>query len=168
MKPPFVARLLENQAQVDRSFPVAHVGFGISLDRWRDFVAGWLQPGRTDCGILVVQDDADYMLGLCSFEGRDDLHCGRVLSVENFVALDLIGGQQVARLLLENLESYADARGIEAIRIGAAAARPASMRVDLLAEALSIAGYSAAAVHWLKAMGKKRAAFELFDTAVAH
>lgn len=168
MKLPFVARFLENKTQIDRSFPIAHVGFGISLDRWREFAAAWLQPDRPDRGIFVIQDDAGYMLGLCSFEKREDLLSGPVLAVENFIALDLISGQRVAHLLLESLEAHARAQGLSTIQIGVAATTPADMRPGAMVNALSNAGYGAATVRWSRHVGPRRAAFEMLGTATAH
>ena len=50
----FVARLLEDPAQIDQLFPVANLASGVSLERWRRFALDWLQraPSRTrnsDC-----------------------------------------------------------------------------------------------------------------------
>jgi hypothetical protein len=174
MKLPLVTRLLEDQSQIDRSFPVANMGSGVSLDRWREFAAAWLRSTRPDRGIfpdrgiIVVQDGAGYMLGLCSFERREDLLIGPVLSVENLIALDLISGQRVARLLIENLESVARSHGLSAIQIGVASPTPANVEPGVVADSLAAAGYSAIAVRWVKALEPRPAALELRGPASAH
>jgi hypothetical protein len=168
MKLPFVARLLENQSQVDRSFPVANMGVGVSLDRWRAFAAAWLGSGGVDRGILVVQDSAGYTLGLCNFERREDLLRGPVLAVENLIALDLISGERVARLLLENLESFARSHGLAAVHVGVASPKPASVEPTVLTEALAATGYRTTAIRWSKALEPGPATLELQGPATAH
>ena len=155
----FVARLLEDPAQIDQLFPVANLAAGVSLERWRQFALDWLQPLQAGRGILVVQDRSGYVLALCSFQAIEDLRRGAVLSVENLVAVDLISGERIAAIMLENLEGYARARGLSGLQIHITQGSTAG---DGAASALAIAlggqGYSLGAARWVKTIDRSRQA----------
>jgi hypothetical protein len=153
-----VARLLEDSAQIDQLFPVANLASGVSLDRWRSFASEWLERPEAGRGILVVQDPSGYVLALCSFQATEDLQRGSVLSVENLIAVDLISGERIAGVMLENLEGYARARGLSGLQIHTGRDATVDPASSALADALGEQGYRMGAVRWVKNIDRRRQA----------
>lgn len=114
-----VAQLLDS-SRADQAFPVAQAATGVSLERWRAFVAA--QTAKSDGadgvgGILMAQDERGYIVGLCSFHRVEDMQRGPSLAVDNLIAVDLLDGSRVAEFLLINLETVARSRGLQAVQI---------------------------------------------------
>lgn len=152
MEDSFSIRFLENEAQIDRLFPVANLARGLSLERWRTFARATLQSNRPG-GILVVEDSAGYVVAFCCVEAKEDLVAGPILSVENLMAVELVDRKRVVDLLLERFDNYARERGLAAIQIvvpAPSAGEPASAR---LARSLAESGYRGSASHWAKCIG---------------
>jgi hypothetical protein len=106
----------------------------------------------------VVQDQSVYVLALCSFQATEDLRRGPVLSVENLIAVDLMSGERVAAILLENLEGYARAHGLLSIQIHIMQDSTGDQASSALAGALGGQGYSLGAMRWVKAIDRNRQA----------
>ena len=119
--------------QIDQAFPVVQtIAPDLDVDRWRDFAAAVLLPrelefeldttGRTDDGavpnprgIMTVQNDRGYIHGLFSYTVEEHLRHGRVLTVENFIVLDLFDMAGAADELLNAMDRVAEALGCTAI-----------------------------------------------------
>lgn len=151
-----VVRLLEDPAQIDQLFPVANLASGVSLERWRRFALDWLQPVQAGRGILIVQDGSGYVLALCSFQAVEDLRSGPVLAVENLIAVDLVSGERIAAIMLENLEVYARAHGLSGLQVHTAQGAAVDGASSALASALGGQGYRRGAVRWVKTIDRSR------------
>ena len=93
----------------DMTFPLVQMmQTGLTVERWREFVAEFC----TDCGsvvrvgcddvlwqrprgIIVVANERGYIHGLFSYYVRDDMSDGRVLHVDNLMAVEIIAGAHV-------------------------------------------------------------------------
>jgi hypothetical protein len=56
---------------------------------------------------MTVQSQRGYIYGLSVHDLKHELRRGRILEVENFVVVDMIGAKPAAGLLLESLEGIA-------------------------------------------------------------
>lgn len=94
---------------------------GLSLDRWLSY-AGALVPSPTgkdrpqDCGVMAVENEQGYIAALFTYRCDLDLRHGRLLTAENFVALDLLNPEACACALGEALENLALQLGCKAVR----------------------------------------------------
>jgi hypothetical protein len=151
-----VAQLLDS-SRADQAFPLAQAATGISLERWRAFVAA--QSAKSDgpdgaAGILLVQDERGYIVGLCSFHRVEDMQRGPSLAVDNLIAVDLLDGSRIAEFLLINLETLARSRGFRAVQInlprGAFVVSPGR---DGLVQSLCNQGHAVDALRLVKTLG---------------
>lgn len=122
----FIAKPL-GRRQIDQAYPlVCAIAPGLEVDRWRAFAAAMLQ-GATDggsargsavpatTGIMTVQNAQGYLHGLFSYVVEPHLRHGRILSVDNFVVLDLFDIPGIAETLLRAMEGLARRLGCSAI-----------------------------------------------------
>lgn len=58
-------------------------------------------------GVMAVRDDAGYLHGLFTYTVAEDIIHGRALQAENVVAVDLLGRDNAARLMVEEMERLA-------------------------------------------------------------
>ncbi|SMH56767.1 hypothetical protein [Azospirillum agricola] len=130
----FIAKPL-GRRQIDQAYPlVCVIAPGLAVEQWRAFAAavldangltnGGANGGTNDAaggspvsrtGIMTVQNAHGYLHGLFSYAIDDDLRHGRVMSVENFVVLDLFDVAGVAATLLRAMDGLARGLGCTAI-----------------------------------------------------
>ena len=79
--------------------------------RWRSFALARSGPGPgggvRDRGIMTVQNQTGYILGLFVFDVRDDLRDGRTLAVSHLAVPGLVGRGTLARHLVEGVITIA-------------------------------------------------------------
>lgn len=118
----FIAKPL-GRRQIDQAYPLVCVAApGLPVERWRAFAAAVLdangEAGGTPmprAGIMTVQNARGYLHGLFSYAIEQHLRHGRVMTVDNFVVLDLFDVTGVAGTLLEAMEELARDLGCTAI-----------------------------------------------------
>ena len=96
--------------RIPEAFPVvAFLDEEITAQQWGDYASAVIaRNGHSgDDGIMTLQDPQSHIVGLSVYHIRPDLLRGRVLSVENFAVVALIGVQQAAAQLLEAMEKLA-------------------------------------------------------------
>jgi hypothetical protein len=119
--------------QIDQAFPVVQtIAPDLDVDRWRDFAAAVLSGRELESedeptgrrgeggmphprGIMTVQNARGYIHGLFSYTAEEHLRHGRVLTVENFIVLDLFDMAGAADELLNAMDDVAEALGCAAI-----------------------------------------------------
>lgn len=90
----------------------------VSLEGWTAF-AGHLvtdQEAESDGGILTVENESGVIIGLVSYQCREDLELGKVLVVDRLLAYELLDRRGVAELIVEALDAEADRLGCRAIQ----------------------------------------------------
>ncbi len=114
----FIAKPL-GRRQIDQAYPlVCTIAPGLAVEQWRAFAAAVLEAGgATDArsGIMTVQNARGYLHGLFSYAIGEHLRHGRVMTVENFVVLDLFDLPGVAGTLVEAMDGLARGFGCTAI-----------------------------------------------------
>ena len=98
-------------AQVVQAYALVRlVASDLSLDAWRDFACQRLSRAERQAGgIHTVQDSRGSIVGFASYSTDDSLQEGRILTVDNLVAVGTIERQRdsVLLALLGALESIA-------------------------------------------------------------
>jgi hypothetical protein len=101
-------------------FPLVHAAVpGIDLDAWRKFaraLGGGAEPS-SPAGALGLRNEAGYICGLILFRRDHDLRHGKVLTVNLFIALDLVNEEEAASALLQAAEAKARELSCTAIHI---------------------------------------------------
>jgi len=112
----YVAAALKTR-QIDQAFPLVHtIAPELPLGQWRAFATAMIgAPGDPPRGIMALQTRQGYIVGLFSWMVDDHLRHGRVLTVENFVVVDLFDLEGAAGHLLEAMEPLAEAHACQAI-----------------------------------------------------
>lgn len=114
----FIAKPLARR-QIDQAFPLIRTVLpALDVDRWRAFASaltGLPEAPAAPCGIMTAQNGHGYIHGLFSYATGAHLSHGRLLSVENFIVLDLIDVSGAADALLRAMESVARLLGCGAI-----------------------------------------------------
>jgi hypothetical protein len=103
--------------KIAQAYPlVRHSDPELSLERWDAFASELLEgAGERPQGIMTVISEQGYILGLFSYRVETDLRHMRVLTAENFHAMDLLDPQIVASTLAKCLDSLAMTHGCRAI-----------------------------------------------------
>lgn len=115
----FVARHLRG-ADVLRAFPLARLAAGhLTLAAWLRYAEamgaeppGAKRPrrpagGRSERGLLALEDRRGYLQAFCSFAVRPDLAAGRRLDIDNIVTLALIDSEGPAGEMIGSIEKLA-------------------------------------------------------------
>ena len=108
----FVVKPL-NPEQIPQAFALVSLfDEGLSQDAWGAYADDVVErPGNgLGRGIMTVQSEEGYIYGLSVHHLKRELRRGRVLEIENFAVANLIGAKTAAGLLLESLESIAQAQ----------------------------------------------------------
>lgn len=96
--------------RIPEAFPVvAFLDQEVTAQQWSDYASAIVGPiGQGDGhGIMTLQDPQGHIMGLSVYHIRPDLQRGRVLMIENFAVVTLIGAQQAASTLLAAMEELA-------------------------------------------------------------
>ena len=92
----------------------------ISLKQWQDFVDSVICPAKNSApnrGIMTLRDEEEYIFGLFTYFVRPDLHHGRVLVVDNFLAMTLLDRRGLAETLLSSMARIGEEHGCHAINM---------------------------------------------------
>jgi hypothetical protein len=106
--------------RIPEAFPVVAVlDEQITAERWYDYARAIVGPdGRSENhGILTLEDRQGCIMGLSVYVIRPDLWRGRVLVIENFAIVTLIGTQQAASVLLAAIEHLARDRACQCLAV---------------------------------------------------
>jgi hypothetical protein len=96
--------------QIPQAFALVSIfDGGLSQEAWCEYAAAVVEKADNGVGrgILTVQSEEGYIYGLSVYHLKQELLRGRVLEIENFAVVDLIGAKTATGLLLESLESVA-------------------------------------------------------------
>lgn len=108
--------------QVAQAFPLVQSAIpGLTLEDWRRY-ARQLEARRGaatpyEAGIVTIQSEQGYIHGLFSYVVEPDLRHSRVLSIENFVALDLVEREAAAAAVFKAMEEVAANLDCRAIHV---------------------------------------------------
>ena len=117
----FTAKEL-NAEQVAQAFPlIQSVVPHLTLEQWNGFVGlvGSLasEAQRRQAGIMTIQNSRGYIHGLFSYTVEANLHHGRVLSIDNFVAFDLVDRDRAIEAMFDAMDDIAYGLGCHAIHV---------------------------------------------------
>ena len=105
--------------QIPLAYPLVQAALPqVTLDAWRGFAAKQLSgqdPPVT--GILTVASPLGCLTGLCSYRVDESLLHGRTLTIDNFVAVDLLDRGAIAETLAMGVEGLAQVNHCTAIHI---------------------------------------------------
>lgn len=87
--------------------------------RWEAFARARTAAAGTirKDGIMTLQNQTGYILGLFVYDVRDDLQDGRTLSVTHVAVAELIGQHMLARQLVEGMSTVARLHNCAAIDV---------------------------------------------------
>lgn len=96
--------------QIPQAFPVVAIfDHRLKEAAWSEYAAalvGMCDEGLCH-GIMTVQNRDGYIHGLSAHHLKHELRGGRILEIENFVVVNLVGAKTATRILLESLEGIA-------------------------------------------------------------
>ena len=120
----FIAQALRPE-QAAQAYPLLQSAFpALTLSRWTEFVRIQTRtdpkPADRAKGIMAIQSDRGYIHGLFSYSIAPDLQHGRVLLVDNFVAVGLVESDAAIRALRQAMEEVAARLDCRVIRLHAA------------------------------------------------
>ena len=106
--------------RLEQAFPLMQSSDpGLSLDRWLAFASQMMVESTggkpAPSGIMTVENEQSYIAGLFSYRCHQDLHRGKTLTAENFVALDFLDPRACAEALGTALDHLARQLGCSAI-----------------------------------------------------
>jgi hypothetical protein len=98
---------------------VAFLDEQVTPQQWSDYASAVVaSTGQgSGHGIMTLQDPQSHIIGLSVYHIRPDLQRGRVLVIENFAVVTLIGAQQAAAALLGAMEELARDRNCACLAI---------------------------------------------------
>lgn len=108
-----------SRKRIPEAFPVvAFLDDRITAQQWSAYAGALVAAnGQGRHGIMTLQDPQNHIIGLSVYHIRPDLHRGRVLVVENFAVVSLIGSQQAAGALLSAMEQLARDQGCACLAV---------------------------------------------------
>lgn len=103
----FLAAPLD-ETNIDQAFPlIRSLRSSVPLARWRDYALTLVSGSADRGGALGVRNAGGYLHGRCTYNVSEDLTSFRVLTAQNVVALDLLGGWEAAHALRDGLAATA-------------------------------------------------------------
>ncbi len=127
---------------------------GITLETWLDFASSQMSPSKApESGILAVEDERGYILGLVGYTVDHDLQHGRTLLAKNFIALSYTEERRriVAFSLIEAMEDIARKKQCRTIRT-IVHEPEAALQDAWIIEVLKSSGHHAEARRFIKAV----------------
>ncbi|MCC7046010.1 MAG: hypothetical protein IT562_04790 [Alphaproteobacteria bacterium] len=115
-----IARLLD-RSKIDQAYPlVRSLVPGITLSRWNAFVRPQLivHSSAWPHGVMTIQNHKGYILGLFSFEVRDDLYESRTLCVDTIVVPNIPGRDLIWFAIADATDQLAKMNDCRAVRAG--------------------------------------------------
>lgn len=79
-------------------------------------------------GVMAVRDQSGYLHGLFTFSVAEDIVHGRALSVDNLIAVDMLGRDDSARLMIAEMERLAHSHRCGAVHVMLAEDHPQGPR----------------------------------------
>ncbi len=126
--------------QIPQAFPlVSMLDTALTMAQWQDYAGAMIPPpgdrnGRqTDVSragvsvpggpregrhMLSIQSEQGHIYGVSAYWLKPDLRRERVMEIENFAVVDVIGTRRAARVLLDGLEALARERDCSCIVVG--------------------------------------------------
>ena len=126
----------------------------ISLAAWRDFAGSLLAPAvAPESGILTIEDDKGYIIGLVGYVIDHDLEYGQTLVAKNFIALNGMESRkkEVGFAIIAALEDLARDKDCGAIRT-IIHEPEAALRDAWIIEVLKYCGHHTEARRFIKAV----------------
>ena len=94
--------------RIAQAYPVIRMAMpNLSFEAWCRFAEEQIADDEPPRGIVTVESEQDYIVGLGAYRLERDLQDDRVLIANHFVAVDLIRREVVAETLAQELESVA-------------------------------------------------------------
>ena len=117
--------------KINQAYPLVRAARpDLTADGWRAVAAEYLAARQdapeTPCGVVAVQNEQGYIVGLFCYAACDDMRHGVALQVENLTAIDLFNQAGVMETLLREVEKVARRLRCRAVL----AARPTCSRPD--------------------------------------
>ena len=106
--------------RIPEAFPVvAFLDERVTAQDWSNYASAVVAANGQGGGhgIMTLQDPQSHIIGLSVYHVRPDLQRGRVLVIENFAVVTLIGAQQAASTLLAAMEELARDRDCACLAI---------------------------------------------------
>jgi hypothetical protein len=119
MSDAFLVKPLES-AQIGMAFPLISVVDGeVTEAQWSDYATSLLTApaGIINYGIMTVQSTQNFIYALSIYWIKPDLKHRKLLEIENFAVVDVIGNLAPARVLLEGLDKLARRQDCDCISI---------------------------------------------------
>ena len=107
----------------------------LTFQAWCRFARSLISEDERRGGIVTVDNEQNYIVGLAAYRLEQDLRGGCSLLVDHFVAVDLIQREAVAQTLIAELESLARRNHCSAVHTrlpGIGASPSASWLVELM------------------------------------
>ena len=99
--------------QVAQAYPLVRMALPqLELGEWQDYAAAMASPGS---GVLTLLAPSDAIHALAAWRAVPNLHHGRALIVELFVAFELSRKAPARAALVDGLHQLADGLGCQAV-----------------------------------------------------
>jgi hypothetical protein len=112
-----VTRLFD-RGMIEQAYPLVSARApGMTLDRWTRFALPQVaaRAGEPPHGLMAVQNQAGYILGMFAFAVREDLNEGRVLAIENVMVPNMPGRDMIWATVVDAVDRLATMNGCRAI-----------------------------------------------------
>lgn len=106
--------------RIPEAFPVvAILDAEITPQRWLEYARAIVGANGhdDDHGIMTLLDPRNCIVGLSAFTIRPDLQRGRILMIEIFAVVALLGGRHASAALLRSMEQLARARDCRCLAV---------------------------------------------------
>ncbi|MGF1609973.1 MAG: GNAT family N-acetyltransferase [Kiloniellales bacterium] len=92
-----------------QAYPVIQMAVPeLTFEAWRRFAGPLIAEDESRAGIVTVDNEQGYIVGLAAYRLEQDLRGGCTLLIDHFVAVDLVQREAVAEALVTELESLAE------------------------------------------------------------
>lgn len=96
----------------------------MSLEEWESYVDVLAESvdaaadgAEPSAGVIVAMDPEGYLHGLFTYAALEDMIHGRVLAVDNVIAVDLLGRDRATRLMIGEMNRLAEALACQAVHV---------------------------------------------------
>lgn len=110
----------------DMTYPLVQMkDAGMTLPKWQNFVAAYCVEGepvnhdqwlRTK-GIIVICNERGYVHGLFSYEVRSDMSAGKVLHVDNVMAIEIVARDHALNEMRAAMDRLTELHGCTAVHV---------------------------------------------------
>lgn len=116
---PLIPRLLD-RASIDKAYPLVRgIMPSITLERWTEFAKPYFasRSPKWPRGLMTIQNNEGYILGLFGFEVRDELRSRRALVISNIIVPCIPGHDLIWSVVISTAETLAAMNGCHSIHI---------------------------------------------------